>query len=104
MRSVIFGVLFILGGLSGAMVLRGTGSSGALVVVGIIFVVLGIAKSAAQGGDLGGGKSEADLERDEEMLDEYRRATAMSATSEAAEPRPAPEPRRRVRRLTSSRT
>lgn len=34
MRSIIIGVLFLIGGLSGGLVLRGTGSSGALALVG----------------------------------------------------------------------
>lgn len=42
MGHIIVGVVFILGGLTGALVLRGTGSSGALVIVGIGLVVWGI--------------------------------------------------------------
>lgn len=42
MGHIIAGVVFIIGGLSGALVLKGTGSSGALVVVGIGLVIWGI--------------------------------------------------------------
>jgi len=39
---VIWGLLFIVGGLSGELVLRGTDSSEALGIMGIILVVVGI--------------------------------------------------------------
>jgi len=42
MWKIIVGVIFIIGGLSGAMVLRFTNSSGALAIVGMGLVVWGI--------------------------------------------------------------
>jgi hypothetical protein len=44
MWNILVGIFFIIGGLSGELVLRGTNSSIALVVVGIILVILGIVK------------------------------------------------------------
>ena len=46
MGNIIFGILFIIGGLSGSMALRGTGSTAGLAVVGAIFLVIGIAQVA----------------------------------------------------------
>lgn len=42
MRTIIGGVILIIAGLSGMFVLRGTGSSAALAVVGVIVVIIGI--------------------------------------------------------------
>jgi hypothetical protein len=42
MWNIIIGIVFIVGGLSGKLVLRGTNSSMALVVVGFILVAVGI--------------------------------------------------------------
>jgi len=42
MKSLIFGILFIIGGLSGELVLRGTNSSLALTGVGVVLLILGI--------------------------------------------------------------
>ena len=42
MWNIILGILFIIGGLSGKVVLIGTRSSGALVVVGVILLIWGI--------------------------------------------------------------
>jgi hypothetical protein len=42
MRKILFGVFFVLGGMSGYLVLRGTHSSKALMVVGVIFIVWGL--------------------------------------------------------------
>jgi hypothetical protein len=42
MWNVVFGAVFIIGGLSGKLALRGTQSSGALVAVGAGLVVWGI--------------------------------------------------------------
>ena len=50
MRKIFFGVVFIGGGLSGQLVLRGTNSSAALVVAGIVFVIWGIARMAGSPG------------------------------------------------------
>jgi hypothetical protein len=44
MWNILVGIFFIIGGLSGELVLRGTNSSIALVVVGIVLVILGIVK------------------------------------------------------------
>jgi hypothetical protein len=41
MGRIIIGVIAVLGGLSGKLALRGTGSSTALVIVGAVFIVLG---------------------------------------------------------------
>lgn len=41
MWNIIIGIIFIFGGLSGQLVLRGTNSSGALVVVGVGLVIWG---------------------------------------------------------------
>jgi len=42
MWNIIIGVAFVIGGLSGNMVLRGTNSSGGLIVVGIGLVIWGV--------------------------------------------------------------
>jgi hypothetical protein len=42
MWNIIIGAIFILGGLSGKLVLIGTGSSAALVVVGVGLVIWGV--------------------------------------------------------------
>jgi hypothetical protein len=44
MWNILVGIFFIIGGLSGELVLRGTNSSIALVFVGIILVILGVVK------------------------------------------------------------
>ena len=46
---VIVSIFFIIGGLSGKLVLRGTNSSGALVIAGLVFLVLGIYSMANNG-------------------------------------------------------
>ncbi len=51
MSRIIFGVLFIIGGASGQLALRGTNSSIALVVVGVIFVVIGIVQLSSKDED-----------------------------------------------------
>jgi hypothetical protein len=60
MRSLITGIFFVIGGLSGSFVLRGTGGSGALVLVGIVLLVLGFARLSG-GGDQGMAPSEVTL-------------------------------------------
>jgi hypothetical protein len=42
MGTLIIGILFILGGISGQFALRGTNSPAALIVVGIILVFIGV--------------------------------------------------------------
>jgi hypothetical protein len=42
MWNIVFGLVFIIGGASGQLALRGTNSSGALMVVGGILVAVGI--------------------------------------------------------------
>ena len=44
MGNIVFGVLMILGGLSGEFALIGTNSGGALVVVGAIVLIIGISQ------------------------------------------------------------
>jgi len=44
--NLIMGVLFLIGGLSGGMVLRGTNSGGALAIVGVVMIVLGFVRMA----------------------------------------------------------
>ncbi len=51
MGRIIFGIIFIIGGVSGHLVLRGTNSSFALVIVGIIMLILGIVQMASGGED-----------------------------------------------------
>jgi uncharacterized membrane protein YfcA len=42
MRSLIFGIIMIIGGASGKLVLIGTNSSTALVVVGVVVTAIGV--------------------------------------------------------------
>jgi hypothetical protein len=42
MGNIIFGIIFIIGGLSGRLALIGTHSSGALVVVGVGLLLWGL--------------------------------------------------------------
>jgi hypothetical protein len=46
MRNVIFGLLMVVGGLSGKLALRGTTSSTALVVIGFALLGWGIYQQA----------------------------------------------------------
>ena len=46
MGKIIIGILFIIGGLSGEFVLRGTESGEALAVVGVILIVIGVVQMA----------------------------------------------------------
>jgi 4-hydroxybenzoate polyprenyltransferase len=39
--NIIVGILFIIGGLSGALALRGTGSPIALAVLGVVLLIVG---------------------------------------------------------------
>jgi lipoprotein-releasing system ATP-binding protein len=43
--NILFGVVFLIGGASGSLVLRGTNSSIALVLVGVLLIALGIVRS-----------------------------------------------------------
>ena len=48
--NIIFGLVFIIGGLTGKMSLRGTHSGGALACAGVVLLVLGLFRLArAQG-------------------------------------------------------
>ena len=47
--NIIIGAVFIIGGLSGKMVFRGTSSSGAIVAVGAVLVVLGLVRLSRPG-------------------------------------------------------
>ncbi len=42
MWNIIIGAVFIIGGISGTLALKGTGSTGALAGVGVILVIWGI--------------------------------------------------------------
>jgi len=44
MGKIIFGVLFIIAGLSGRFVLIGTQSGMALIVIGVVWIIWGIAR------------------------------------------------------------
>jgi hypothetical protein len=44
--NIIIGVVFIIGGLTGSMSLRGTGSGGALAVVGGVLILVGLFRLA----------------------------------------------------------
>ncbi len=44
MRQIIFGFLVIIGGATGHFALRGTRSSMALVIAGVVFLIIGIVK------------------------------------------------------------
>jgi len=82
MRSIITGVLFLIGGLSGSLVLRGTGSSGALALVGVVMIVVGVVQvssGANAGSSDGGSVNFSDPERDREQWEEYQRAKAANA-------------------------
>lgn len=86
------GVLFVIGGISGTMVLRGTGSSLALAAVGVVMVIIGVIQAASGGG--GSAQSEyaamqeADAERDREQMEEYERTKARMAKALAEQPIP----------------
>ncbi|MDR0232194.1 MAG: hypothetical protein LBI82_08765 [Dysgonamonadaceae bacterium] len=47
--NLIISIIFIIGGLSGGLVLRGTNSSGALVIVGFVFLSISIYRLATNG-------------------------------------------------------
>jgi hypothetical protein len=47
MVKIIIGLVFIIGGLSGKLVLIGTNSGAALAVLGVVMVVWGIARVVA---------------------------------------------------------
>jgi hypothetical protein len=46
--NIIIGIIFIIGGLSGRVVLLGTQSSGALTVVGVGLVIWGVVQMIRQ--------------------------------------------------------
>jgi hypothetical protein len=48
MINIIVGVIFIIGGLSGSLALRGTGSPIALAVVGVALVIWGIIQASSR--------------------------------------------------------
>lgn len=50
MISILLGIFAIIGGLTGSFVLRGTDSSGALIVVGVVMIGRGIYQLAKRGG------------------------------------------------------
>ncbi|MBL8957631.1 MAG: hypothetical protein JNK82_43050 [Myxococcaceae bacterium] len=93
MRLIVMGALFMMGGLSGSFVLKGTGSSGALALVGLVMLVIGIISvgKAREGGDqfessLAAQPTEYERERDAEQMAEYRKARLEQAKkAQAAE-------------------
>ena len=50
MWNTIIGIVFVIGGLSGKLVLRGTNSSPALVAVGDILIVWGLVQMSKRRG------------------------------------------------------
>ena len=44
--NIIIGVVFIIGGLSGTMVVRGTSSSAGIIAIGAVLVLLGVFRLA----------------------------------------------------------
>jgi hypothetical protein len=74
MRSILTGLLFLVSGLMGTHVLRGTNSSGALVVVGLILMVVGTLSVASRVNEGAQDGITADDERDAEQYAEYVRA------------------------------
>jgi len=87
MRLIVTGVLFLIGGLSGSLVLRGTGSGGALALVGVVLLVMGVVSMGKQDGSGGYATepSEYDRERDAEQWAEYQRARAKQAAEAQVE-------------------
>lgn len=87
MRLIVTGVLFLIGGLSGSLVLRGTGSSGALALIGVVLLVMGVVSLNKQDGHGGyaAEPSEYDRERDAEQWAEYQRSRAKQAAEAQAE-------------------
>jgi hypothetical protein len=51
MGNILFGIAFIIGGASGSCVLRGTNSSGALIVIGVGLCIWGIIQVVRNKGD-----------------------------------------------------
>ena len=47
--NIVIGIVFLIGGLSGGMVMRGTNSGGALAAVGGFLILLGIFRLARPG-------------------------------------------------------
>jgi len=47
--NIVIGIVFLIGGLSGGMVMRGTHSGGALAAVGGFLILLGIFRLARPG-------------------------------------------------------
>lgn len=48
MFSIIIGIIFIIGGLSGGLVLRGTNSGGLLALVGVFLIIWGVHRLTRQ--------------------------------------------------------
>jgi hypothetical protein len=48
MWNIVLGGIFVVGGLSGNLSLRGTGSGAALAVVGGVLILLGVVRLAKQ--------------------------------------------------------
>lgn len=82
MRLMIMGVLFIVGGLSGSFVLKGTNSGGALALVGGVLLVIGIV--SLSGAQSAGGATQDELEHDraEDQWAEYQRAKQAAAAKQ----------------------
>jgi uncharacterized membrane protein YfcA len=48
MFNIIIGIIFIIGGLSGGLVLRGTNSGGLLALVGVFLIIWGVYRLTRQ--------------------------------------------------------
>lgn len=67
MRNIIAGIVFMVAGASGQFVLRGTGSPGLLILVGLVVVVVGVVQVAsANAGATTGADTHARLANDEQ--------------------------------------
>jgi hypothetical protein len=49
MWNIIFGLVMIIGGASGKLALKGTGSSGALMALGVVLLIWGGVQMAKRG-------------------------------------------------------
>lgn len=82
---MFMGVVMVLGGLSGTLVLRGTGSSGLLALLGVVLFVVGLMQLGANaGGETSSSADFSDPERDAEQWAEYERSKRAVAEKIAA--------------------
>jgi hypothetical protein len=83
----LFPIIFIVGGLSGTLVLRGTGSSLALVAIGVVLLIVRLAQANENNGE-GEVVTADDLEqeRENDQWAEYQRSrAAMIARQQTAQ-------------------